>query len=968
MKMPAYLLFFLLMGGLCLPAYAQKARYIGKIDEVAALYETQAQAQSKATKPAEQVRYRMPGYDLMLRLKSSKKEGNAELFYGDVNEAKGSSFYLKISAQGASGSVLLTEQKKYYRFSSTAEGLVYLTEEDINNVLCVGLPNVVAPAAPPQAANRAAAVPNLESLPGAGAVLYLDFDGQTVSGTLWNNQLTGGASIVAAPATLSSPEMTEVWKLMSEDYRPFALNVTTSEAAFNSAPANRRMRVIFTPTNYFRPGTGGVAYVGSFTWGGTAYGETPCWVFNPTGKYAGEAGSHEAGHTTGLRHDGRISPPEAYFQGQVSWAPIMGTGYYKPLVQFSQGEYPSANNQEDDLLKISTQNGFGYRADDHGDNSGTATALVQNAGGNALAAANTGVISTRTDGDVFSLALNGGVAVITVSPDPDYPDLDVVLTLRDAVGTTVASADPSTQSAALNVTLPAGTYYLTVDGGTGSLGASSDYGSLGAYSIAVTQAPPVCTVRAVAQNVSVTLNASGQASVSAAQVDNGSTASCGIASRGLSRTTFGCADLASPVSVTLTVTDNSGNQSTGTATVTVIDATPPTVVTRNVSVTLAGGTATVTAAQVDNGSSDNCTIASRGLSRTTFGCADLASPVSVTLTVTDNSGNQSTGTATVTVIDATPPTVVTRNVSVTLAGGTATVTAAQVDNGSTDNCTIASRGLSRTTFGCADLANSPISVTLTVTDNSGNQSPGTAFVTVVGTIPTPTIAVTPSTSVYTGGISTNLYLGYGPQSATLTASGGVSYVWSLAAGLSDPNIANPVFTATAAGTFLYTVTATSASGCTATKSVTLTVLDVRCGNKNNKVLVCHNGNSICISPDDVNDHLTGHPGDRLGDCPGLSARASAPVASTGSANELAVYPNPAGDHATVSFRPALDGQAQVLVYNALGQRVASLYEGEVTGGQLYAYPLHSQHLATGLYECRLVVNGKAETRRLIIAR
>ena len=333
-----------------------------------------------------------------------------------------------------------------------------------------------------------------------------------------------------------------------------------------------------------------------------------------------------------------------------------------------------------------------------------------------------------------------------------------------------------------------------------------------------------------------------------------------------------------------------------------------------------------------------------------------------------NTAGTAKGSFTVTVNDVTPPTVVTRNVRVRLVNGTATVTAAQVDSASSDNCGITRRSLSRTTFGCADLANSLISVTLTVTDNSGNQSTGTAFVTVVGTIPVPSIAVTPATNVYTGGIPTNLYLGYGPLSATLTASGGVSYAWKPATGLDNPNIANPVFTATAAGTFTYKVTATSASGCTATASVTLTVLDVRCGNKNDKVLVCHNGHSICISPDDVNEHLTSHPGDRLGDCPGLSARASAPVASTGSANELAVYPNPAGDQATVSFRPALDGQAQVMVYNALGQLVASLYEGEVTGGQLYAYSLHSQDLATGLYECRLVVNGKAEMRRLVIAR
>ena len=885
MKTRFYLLLFWLIGGLILPAYAQKALYIGKINEVAALYRTQAQAAAnKAANPAQPVHYRMAGYELSLRLQTSKTEGNADLFFGDVNNLKDSHFYLKISAQGASGTVVLTDQKKYYRFSSTAAGLVYLTEEDIDKVVCVGLPRVSTPAGPTPTANRATAIPILESLPGAGAVLYLDFDGQTVSGTQWNTDYNSGNPIVAPAANMSTTVMAEIWKLMSEDYRPFALNVTTNEAVFNSAPFNRRMRVIYTTNDIAAPGAGGVAYVGSFSTS-TATVETPCWVFNTGVKGAGDGGSHEAGHTLGLSHDGRnTSPHEEYYAGQNDWAPIMGTGYNVAQVQFSQGEYALADNTEDDVQKISTQNGFGYRPDDHGDNMGTATALVQSAGGNASATANQGIITTRGDVDVFSMAINGGgSAAITVNPNPDYPNLDVLLTLRNSGGGVVATANPATKNASFNLSLPAGTYYLTVDGGTGSLGADSDYGSLGAYSIAVTQ----CAVHAVAQNVSVTLDASGQATVTAAQVDNGSTGTCGITSMLVAPSTFTCANIG---------------------------------------------------------------------------------PNTVTLTVSDGSGNVSTATAIVTVSDVTPPTVITQNVSVTLLLGTASLTAAQVDNGSSDNCTIASRTLSRYTFGCADLANSPISVTLTVTDNSGNASTGTALVTVLGTIPTPSITVTPSTSVYTGGIATNLYLGYGPQSVTLTATGGVSYVWSPAAGLSDPTIANPVFTATTAGTFTYTVTATSASGCTATASVTLTVVDARCGNKNDKVIVCHNGHEICISPNAVNTHLTGHADDRLGACPGLSARSSEPVATTGSAHELAVYPNPADGQATVSFRPALDGQAQVLVYNALGQRVASLYDGEVTGGQLYVLPLLSQQLATGLYECRLVVNGHAEMRRLLIAR
>ncbi|HEX8426849.1 SBBP repeat-containing protein [Hymenobacter sp.] len=83
--------------------------------------------------------------------------------------------------------------------------------------------------------------------------------------------------------------------------------------------------------------------------------------------------------------------------------------------------------------------------------------------------------------------------------------------------------------------------------------------------------------------------------------------------------------------------------------------------------------------------------------------------------------------------------------------------------------------------------------------------------------------------------------------------------------------------------------------------------------------------------------------------------------------ELAAYPNPAASAATISFRPVLDGPAQVRVYNQLGQQVATLYEGSVRQGQRYTLPLNSEHLASGLYTCSLLINGQHETVRLLVA-
>src|SRR5690606_3285418 len=78
---------------------------------------------------------------------------------------------------------------------------------------------------------------------------------------------------------------------------------------------------------------------------------------------------------------------------------------------------------------------------------------------------------------------------------------------------------------------------------------------------------------AICQNISITLDASGQAIITAAQIDNIITPSsdnCGIQSMSLDNTAFDCSNLGNNT-VTLTVTDFAGNQDFCTATVTVLD-------------------------------------------------------------------------------------------------------------------------------------------------------------------------------------------------------------------------------------------------------------------------------------------------------------------------------------------------------------------------------------------------------------
>ena len=473
--------------------------YLGTVANVTAAFKANVKTTQTAPK-TNKINFSLPNHKaLQLSVRKVSKIADGQVFTGSAGIGKNNSFFLKVSKNKLFGYVVLKDQKKAYQYTSTASGAAYLQEVDIDKVTCLDYKRFkgkTMPVPSQTSAVRATAIPDLQSLPSAQAVVYLDFDGGKETHLYWNDSIP----INAEPANLSQSEIVDVWKLISEDFRPFVLNITTSAAVYKNAPANRRMRVIFTPTDVVAPGKGGVAWPTSFTWGD----DTPCWVFTSGIKGAGEAGSHEIGHTLGLSHDGRIFTDETgkeyrqeYYGGEDSgnWAPIMGLGYYNDQVQWSKGEYTQANNKQDDLEIITTKNGFTYRSDDHGNSSSNARPLVASSLGVVAADNNKGIISTQTDQDVFSFTINSGSINLQVKPLSEYTNLDLLLTLKNSAGTTVATApyNPANQMASLTPLLPAGTYYLFVAGVKGAQGAQSDYNSLGEYAISGSLLATYCT-------------------------------------------------------------------------------------------------------------------------------------------------------------------------------------------------------------------------------------------------------------------------------------------------------------------------------------------------------------------------------------------------------------------------------------------------------------------------------------------
>lgn len=144
--------------------------------------------------------------------------------------------------------------------------------------------------------------------------------------------------------------------------------------------------------------------------------------------------------------------------------------------------------------------------------------------------------------------------------------------------------------------------------------------------------------------------------------------------------------------VTLIVNDGNGNTVCN-ATVTVRDVTPPVAKCKDVIANLgANGMVTVPASAVNNGSTDNCSMTFL-LTPNTFNCAQVGMQT-VTLRATDPGGNSTTCAAKVTVRDNSGPTAKCKNPTIFLDdSGNATLTAAAVNNGSTDNCGIATMSI-----------------------------------------------------------------------------------------------------------------------------------------------------------------------------------------------------------------------------------------------------------------------------------
>lgn len=507
--------------------------------------------------------------------------------------------------------------------------------------------------------------------------------------------------------------------------------------------------------------------------------------------------------------------------------------------------------------------------------------------------------------------------------------------------------------------------------------------------------------KAICKNISVSLDGSGNASITPSSVDNGSTWDCGFGSWSVSPNTFNCNNTGENV-VTLSVTDSKGSNSTCQSTVTISDDTDPVITTPAANKTVeCDGSGNVAAfanwlnTHAGAAASDACggtwSNNSTGLSN---GCGATGSET-VTFTFTDPSGNKASTAATFTIQDHTAPEVACpANIHLPECVETATWTVTAAD--ACGSVSVVSNPPSGSVF----QKGTTTSVNVTATDECGNESNCSFSVT-----RDPDLAVsidpvaTSSLNTCALGTGANIVLGYGGGSACVTlhatGSGGhapFTYSWAApvvvpAGSFVNSNTDSPTFCASfqtsPCASYKFIVTVTDIHGCTETNEVEVKVVNPLCTTGNNaKVNVCHrpsgnpsNEQTLCISANAVSTHLNGHT-DCLGACNATcisySAKTAGLVVSQQDADgpfSLMAQPNPASSMTVFKIASSHTTNAKLSIVDLSGRVIATVFEGAMQENTPYYIDFDASKMQSGMYIARLIGDdGAAKHSTLIVVK
>lgn len=235
-----------------------------------------------------------------------------------------------------------------------------------------------------------------------------------------------------------------------------------------------------------------------------------------------------------------------------------------------------------------------------------------------------------------------------------------------------------------------------------------------------------------------------------------------------------------------------------------------------------------------------------------------------------------------------------------------------------------------------------------------------------------------------------VYFGYNPMRCTTlevhmtTGIPPFTVLWSTGEGSASISVCP-------SSTTVYTVTVTDMRGCTGTDDVTVEVMDVRCGNNNHNVEVCHYNiptntySTICQRSQLIQEHLD--HGDYLGECwatplcagdYGFQANEENHQPDVMNAlyshehafsdnedqNMIAVFPNPARDEINIRFNNRSEGDAKINIIRLDGRIVKTDFIRTPQGS--FVQQVDVSEITPGLYIIRILNNGYPHDVRIVI--
>ena len=237
------------------------------------------------------------------------------------------------------------------------------------------------------------------------------------------------------------------------------------------------------------------------------------------------------------------------------------------------------------------------------------------------------------------------------------------------------------------------------------------------------------------------------------------------------------------------------------------------------------------------------------------------------------------------------------------------------------------------------------------------------------------ITISPNPTV-SGQAMATIWLNYGPQSVTLTANtsggtGAISYDWG-ALGTSPSILVSPTVTTT------YRCTIKDSKGCIKTSSVTVNVIDIKCGLNGTKFIMCrllpktNIYQTWCVCIHDLERYLG--QGGKLGRCQiNVQSREENSFSMDGLTyvddviidipegegdlitQQLKTYPNPAKNYVDVRWNSIFTKTDIVLNVYDISGKLAMTYKP----GKTNMKRLDVSKLGNGLYLLKVISNGKA---------